>query len=230
MINILINPVIREQPNIGSSWMIVLFAVCLLAIMSVRIVYPRRIGLLFKTFINFRSLKQQIRDENIFDRLPSLLTLLLFFISSALFLYEVDVYFKLHVFYDLMGLSLLMMYLLSVFIIYFIRLIIVEILKHVFIPFATIESYFYTTLQFNKVLGIFLLVICFVIAFVHKTYVLPILWLGFIISVSCYIFRIIRGFQIGFQNSISFSYLFLYLCGLEIAPALLIAKLLIAKL
>lgn len=227
---IISNPILREKPIIGESWMIIIFLLCLIVIASVRVAYPKRINTLFKTFLNYRALKQQIREEGLFNRLPSVLTQLLFFISAALFLYEIDVYFQLNVFFDLGGLALYMMYLLTLFVIYLIRWGVMEVLKHILISFQSIESYFYTTMQYNKVLGIFLLGVSFVGAFIIQNNVLPILWIGFIATVLFYLYRIVRGFQLGFQENISFSYLFLYLCALEISPALAIAKLLITKL
>jgi hypothetical protein len=222
--------IIREKPIIGESWMIILFLLCLGVIASVRVAYPKRINTLFKTFLNYRALKQIIREEGLFNRLPSVLTQLLFFISAALFLYEIDFYFNLNVFFDLHGLAMYMMYLLTLFVIYLIRWGIMEILKNLLIPFQSIEGYFYTTMQYNKVLGIFLLIISFIGAFILLSNVLPILWIGFITTVLFYIYRIVRGFQLGLQENISFSYLFLYICALEISPALAMAKLLITKL
>jgi hypothetical protein len=219
----------RVKPIIGESWMIILSLICLGVIASVRVAYPKRINSLFKTFFNYRALKQIIREEGLFNRLPSVLTLLLFFISAALFLYEIDVYFQLNVFFDLHGLAMYMMYLLTLFIIYLVRWGVMEVMKHI-IPIKSIDAYFYTTMQYNKVLGIFLLAVSFTGAFILQSNVLPIMWIGFITAVLLYIYRIVRGFQIGIQENISFSYLFLYLCTLEISPALVMAKLLITKL
>lgn len=220
----------RVSPIIGNTWTIVLFFVCFAIITLVRINYPKRFGQLFETFANQRTLQEQIREEPIFSSIPSVLTQLLFLITSALFVYEVDQYFQLKLFYKLTGFSLFMMYVLVIFLIYFVKWAVSEFLRFIFYQTPLVEAYLYTTLQYNKMLGIVLFVLSFLCAFMQKTHVLPILWLGFLAWLAIYIYRLLRGVQFGLQARVSISYLFLYLCALEISPALVFAKLLIANL
>lgn len=224
-----ITPALREQPILGESWIVVLVSLCLVILTSLKVAYPKRFQNLFKGFFTYKTLKEIMRNEGIFSKLPSVLTLVLFLITAALFLYEVNSYYNINLFSNLSGVGLYAMIVLMLFTIYFMRWVISEVLKFVF-SHPAIETYFYTTLHYNKVLGVILLAVTFACAYTVKEVASVFLWIGYIVAMLIYTYRILRGFQIGITHSVSISYLFLYLCALEIGPAMVLAKLLITNL
>lgn len=81
---------------------------------------------------------------------------------------------------------------------------------------------------YNRALGICLYPIVIALAFIKPNVISPnvLLIIGYIVIGMFYLFRIYREIQISLKNRVSFFYIFLYFCTLEILPILLLVKIL----
>lgn len=72
----------------------------------------------------------------------------------------------------------------------------------------------------QSVLGLLLCPVAFIMLLSPGT-IVPMLWIGVIIYISCRIVFICKGFRIFFNNLVSLLYFILYLCSVEIVPVIL---------
>jgi hypothetical protein len=93
---------------------------------------------------------------------------------------------------------------------------------------SEILEYLFGITVFNRVMGIFLLPLTAIIAFVPLTIAEPLLYLGLLVVIIFYILALARGIKIFLKKQFSISYLILYLCTLEILPLLLIYSILLS--
>lgn len=85
-----------------------------------------------------------------------------------------------------------------------------------------VQEYIFSITVYNRVLGLFLLPVTAIIAFVPLYQVEPVLFAGLGIVIIFYLLSLIRGGQIFLKKHFSIFYLILYLCTLEFLPLLLI--------
>jgi hypothetical protein len=100
----------------------------------------------------------------------------------------------------------------------------IKFLAMIFRTRQTTDEYLLNIFIFSALTGIFLLPFLVVVIYLKSVFFL---WICLSLSVLFLIVRFVRGFLIGTSNT-KFSYLFLfvYLCGLEILPLIILTKLL----
>ncbi len=90
-----------------------------------------------------------------------------------------------------------------------------------------VREYLFSITVFNRVLGMFLLPVTAVIAFVPLYQPEPVIFAGLGIVIIFYLLSLIRGGKIFLKKHFSIFYLILYLCTLEFLPLLLIYNILL---
>ena len=85
-----------------------------------------------------------------------------------------------------------------------------------------VQEYLFSITVYNRVLGLFLLPVTAIIAFVPLYQIEPVLFVGLGVVIIFYLLSLIRGGQIFMKKHFSIFYLILYLCTLEFLPLLLI--------
>jgi hypothetical protein len=91
-----------------------------------------------------------------------------------------------------------------------------------------VQEYLFSITVFNRVLGLFLLPVTAIIAFVPFYQPEPLLFTGLGIVMVFYLLSLIRGGKIFLKKHFSIFYLILYLCTLEFLPLLLIYNFLLS--
>jgi hypothetical protein len=180
--------------------------------------YKRILGVFFNASVSFKSLQDAIYQ----NRLPSLLFNILFAFSTAIFVaFLSQQYHWVHLhFWQVLGYSFLF-----ILIIYTGKYVFVSFLGWLFRQQSVSELYLYLVFLLNKALGILLVPCLWFIAFggSNLAYVgtlLAIIFIGII-----WLRRYILSFR-NLKKSLSFQplHFFIYLCGVEILPLLVIIK------
>ncbi len=179
---------------------------------------------LFRAFFSPTLSNRQLREQLYQTPFPAFALNLFFTISLGLYLYLV----LLHTGYLRMEYPL---YLLGVFvflfiIVYLVKFLLLRLCGWLFGLSDLMDHYVFTLFLINKVLGVILLPFALLIAFSTpglSALALDISIVGIILLVA---YRYIRVFPL-VKSQFSFSkfHFFLYLCGFEIAPILIIGKL-----
>jgi len=195
----------------------------------VKLFFGKYLANLLTLFFRASMRQQQLREQVIQSPFPSLLLNILFVISGGLFgafLFRFYNYgnqdmFWIHFLYCTVLLAVL----------YLLKFVILRMTGWIFNINRTVETYLFVVFMTNKIIGIFLLPFLVLISFAGS----PGTEIGITLSISMicifYIYRIIAGYAtLHKEIKISGLHFFLYLCAFEIAPLLLIYKVLITYL
>ena len=217
----------RNQYILAEDWMIVVLILGSAILAWVRYGFPKRLPRLINSIISHRSMKQMMREESLFSHRASQGLALLFLLSAALFLFLLSVSFDFYPL-NLQGITLYVIYFGVLFFTYMVKIIANRLIIFLMEENYGLEDYLFNVAIINMGIGILLLPVVILIAY------LPVEYATFIAKTSAYfvlivfIYRVIRGAIIALEAKANYIYIILYLCGLEILPIALCAKWLIA--
>ncbi len=192
----------------------------------IRIMFLKYLDNLNTLFFRVTMRHQQIRDQVLQNPLPSLLLNILFVISTGLFLSIVGDYYNI---VPGMNRWLLLFYccvLLST--IYIGKFILLKMIGWMFNIRSATDTYIFIVFLVNKMLGIYLLPALLFMAFAKGQFLTVLMTLTYFFIVILFIYRFIIAYR-PVRNEIKLSrfHFFIYLCAFEIAPLLLIYKVLL---
>jgi hypothetical protein len=198
----------------------------LLLFAFLRSAFAKYLNDLFRLFFRTTLKQRQIRDQLMQTPLPSLLFNGFFIVSGSLYTDYMLVHFGLvdkesfwiYFFYCCVGISM----------VYLVKFLGLKVLGWIFNMPEIADSYIFIVFIINKVIGIFLLPFLVMLAFMEGTafeIALVASWIG-IAALICYRFILTYA---AVRNQVKFNpfHFFLYLCAFEIAPLLLIYKVLL---
>lgn len=147
----------------------------------------------------------------------------LFFLNLALFITQMFDYYN----YNILNLDfylIFLMVLLGLLIIYGLKGMFLGILDFIFLARGHFVAYNTTVFIYNKMIGFILLPLVSIIPYVPSNITPWLFKAGVFVVFSLYTMRIFRGILVGVKIRLSFFYLILYLCALEILPVLMLYK------
>jgi hypothetical protein len=188
--------------------------------------FPKYFIDLFRLFFRTTLKQRQIREQLMQTPLPSLLLNGFFVICGGLYATFLLIHFNLveeqdfwlFFLYSGLGLS----------VIYLVKFIGLKIMGWVFGLEEATNSYIFIVFIINKVIAVFLLPFLFLLAFLNGSGYNIALLLSWVVVGGLFLYRFILSYT-AVHNQVKFNpfHFFLYLCAFEIAPLLLIYKLLL---
>ena len=192
----------------------------------IRIIFGKYLSNVVTLFFKVTMRQQQIREQLLQTPLASLMLNILFVISAGLYLAFLSRYYQ---FADDLSFRLLIIYsIIFVALIYLGKFLFLKIIGWLFGVQKATDMYIFIVFMVNKMLGIFLLPILVLLAFPHPVLhpivvVLSLFLVGFLFAYRFFIsFKPVRS-----EVKINRFHFFLYLCAFEIAPLILIYKVLL---
>lgn len=187
--------------------------------------FYRYIRDLFKTFFRTTLRQRQIKDQLLQSPLPSLLLNVFFILSAGMFLALVLQYFRLG---EQFHFWLLFLYcVLGLVCIYGVKFILLKFMGWMLQARDAMDTYIFVVFTTNKVMGIALLPFIVLLAFTYDMVSLVAVNLGITVIVLLFVYRFFLSYvSIHRQIRIGFLHFLIYLAAFEIAPLLLINKLL----
>ncbi|MGZ5190093.1 MAG: DUF4271 domain-containing protein [Flavisolibacter sp.] len=180
---------------------------------------------LFRTFFRTTVKQRQVKEQLLQSPLPSLLLNIFFLISGGLFLALLFEYFRLAS--DLNFWILFLYCMAGLVSIYGIKYLTLKLLGWIFQVSEVIDGYIFIVFTTNKIIGIAVLPFVVILAFSYGFINEIALNLSIVVIASLFAYRFFLSYvSLRKQVNISFFHFFLYLCAFEIAPLLLINKLL----
>ncbi len=208
----------------GGTWIHALMFVSFTMLVLLRVFDFRRLVLLVQGFARASSVAQTYREESALTSRVSVFLLLNFLLMGALFTWQtLGVLFR-----SYPDPSAVMWIALGILAIYVIKIISIRILGFIFEMREAAQEYIYNIVLFNKTIGLVLFPVTLCLAYARQ---LPPMWLvgiGLCIWGLVLLYRFVRLSWIGLSvRGVSFLYIILYLCTLEILPFIVIIKVLI---
>lgn len=195
----------------------------------IRVFFTKYLDYIISLFFRGSLRQQQIREQLLQTPLPSLLLNILFVLSAGLY-----VCFLLQYYHFAPGVNFWLLYLYSaafVAIIYLGKFFILKTTGWIFNISNATDTYIFIVYMANKMLGILLLPLLIVMAFSNYTTHEITITISYCMLSIIMLYRVIASYPaIRNEIKVSILYFFLYLCAFEIAPLLLIYKVLLTYL
>jgi len=206
-----------------SDWMVgvILFSTLLLALTN--LFFGKQLRSTISSLFNSWMSGKLYADRNaLSQRVADLLTFI-FVINGGLFLYQILVYSNIHLI-NLPGFFTFLLLSFALFLFIQSKKYTLIILGFIFNKQKLFTEYNYYVFLYYKAIGIALFPVIIGLPFTAEHFNPIFIYLSaFVISIS-YLLRYSRGFRIILHKQVSFFYLILYLCALEIAPVLIVFK------
>jgi hypothetical protein len=217
-----------HRPNSKDSFFYLLVAI-LFYFALIRIFFEKYFNNLMTLFFRVSLRQQQIREQVLQTPLPSLLLNILFVISAGLYGCYLLQYSQLGAGIRFWVLYLNCMLLLGT--VYFAKFLVLKFIGWVFSISRATDIYIFIVFLVNKMLGIFLLPFLIVITFSGPQLGEVFITISLAMIFVLWSYRILASYR-PVHNEIKLTpfYFFLYLCAFEIAPLLLIYKVLLTYL
>jgi hypothetical protein len=191
-----------------------------------KLFFGKYLSNLFTLFFRVTMRQQQIREQLLQTPLPSLLLNVLFAISGGMYLNLLLFYhqknpvpdFWLSFSYCVGLVSLL----------YLGKLLILTAMGWIFNVSNATNTYLFIVFLVNKMLGMFLLPFLFILAFPHPAIISGMVTLSYILVIALFFYRFIISYRpVRTEINVGRLHFIIYLCAFEIAPLLLIYKVLL---
>ena len=214
-------PINRPHPD----WLFYVLLFLVISFTWVKVFYNKNFRQILGAIGSISATNQIVRDENILVQRASVILTVMFNIVSSVFLYQVSIIYDWPSDYIGQEFSRFMIFAVLISCVYSVKFLILKLTGFIFKMDKPIATYIFNIFLINNILGVFLIPLLISIAFMPSVYSALILKLTVFIVLVSFIYRIFRGIIIGISQEVfSISYLFLYLCTLEIAPLLILIK------
>jgi hypothetical protein len=208
----------------GGIWIHALLFLSFTMIVVLRVFDFRRLVALVQGFLRASSVNVVYREESALSSRVSLFLILNFLMMASLFIWQLFGV----LFTNYPPPSAILWIGLIILGIYLVKIIGIRILGFIFEMKEAAQEYIYNVVLFNKTVGLILFPVTLCLAYARQ---LPPIWLiygGLTAWAIILIYRFVRLSWIGIsERGVSFLYIILYLCTLEILPFVVIIKVLI---
>jgi hypothetical protein len=187
-----------------------------------RLLFPKYFHNTFRLFFQTSFRQKQTRDQLLQQSLGSLLLNILFFFSASLYLTLVLDFYDLTIFpfWKLLLYSLMLLAGL-----YIGKFLFLSFAGWVFHAKEGAETYIFIVFLINKIIGVMLIPFILVIAFAERSLVDAAVTASVILLILLFVYRYFVSLK-SFRSDLHINpfHFFLYLCGVEIVPLLVISK------
>lgn len=211
----------KQNPD----WFTIILVTIIIAVTLLKVFYSKIFFQIFKAFVNNNTANQIVRDENLLVQRASILLSVICYLVFALFTYKITQFYNYENQYVGQGFIKFLFIAIFIGISYSVKMITLKLFGNIFNYEKPTVSYIFNLFLINNVLGIVLLPLLIILTYFNSDYFIYILKLCIAIIILFYLYRLIKGVLI--WTSIpryNLFYLFLYICALEIAPLLIIYK------
>jgi hypothetical protein len=215
----------QQLKNTNPDWLFLVLLTVIGALTYIRVFYRKNFFQIISACFNNNLTNQIVRDENLLMQRASVMLNISFSIVAAAFIYLVSIHYD----WSLEGMDTgfirFVFFALLISAVFTLKFLVLRFCGYLFNLGREMSTYIFNVFIINNLLGLVLLPFVALILFGN----LPgtaLIYIALGIITLAYLYRIGRGMLIAFgYNGFSPIYLFLYLCALEIAPLLVLVKL-----
>lgn len=216
-----------EQP----FWLFAFLLLVIVLLMAVRIFYRKSFSEMAHAFFSFRYTGQLFRDENILLQRTNIILTIAFILTLALFFYQSGAIVKWNLPFAAASFNAYIFFVLIISAIYSLKFLVLKIVGFVFNIEQEMEIYVFNVFLINNMFGLLLMPVVIINFLYPALPITEILGISILCTASVFfLYRLIRGILVSRESEQhSPVYLFFYLCALEIAPVLVLVKVLIQR-
>lgn len=208
------------------DWLVYIMLGVTLILGIIRLAYQKYFSDLFRAFTNPTLSQRQLKDQLSQSPFPNFLLNIFFAISLGMYLFLVM--FRLQYISSYNPLLLIPALILLVAAIYFVKYVVLRLCGWLFGNEELIDAYVFILYLINKITGVLLLPFLVILAFCDPGTARFFLYISIFLIILLIVYRYIRSYAL-VKQYLSFSKLhfFLYLCAFEVAPVLILTKVLL---
>ncbi|MFW6225016.1 MAG: DUF4271 domain-containing protein [Bacteroidota bacterium] len=221
---IVTEPIEKKETTYGSDWILGVLIISLVIFITTRLFYNKYIKNIRKSTYNFNIAERTFRETNIIAKRAWFFLNLVFILNMGLFAYELCIFSDVNLRDIWHPVYWMLLFSLCIFIIYFTKYIACHITGFLFNRQKLFSEYLFNIFLYNKNTGIFLFPVIIAIPYVPEHIKRVLIIIGLVIIVWFLFWRLIRSLQLVINKKVSFFYLILYLCILEILPLLVLYR------
>ena len=215
---------IGRKRDKSPDWFLGIFIIMLFLLARIRLVYGKFMAPILVSMVNSQLAHNLFRNKNMLYERANIGFTAVFILSASLFAFQVLHYFDLTIAgYSGFRSFLILVGLISLW--YLIRYIITMVVGFISQSSRLFQEYFHTIALSVRSIGLILIPIVLVIAYLRTPHLVLVTYLGFALIIAGYLLRVIRLFNLFITKRISVLYSILYLCALEILPILVLYRL-----
>ncbi len=223
-----IEKLFNPTPNVVdvANWQILILLISILLIGFVKAFSNNRFSQGLKAFFNYSVAQEITREEevffhraNIFFTFVHLLTLSLFVFQLGDFVYSGP--------FQANNFSFFLLLLTFFAGMYVVKYIFSRLLSFVFNDSSLASEYIFNVSLYNNLLGAILVPILCVIYFTLLSYQSVLMYIAIPLMVIVFLLRLFRLFKMGQIKGVSYFYIFVYICTLEILPLVVLFRIFI---
>ncbi|PCJ24503.1 MAG: hypothetical protein COA97_09640 [Flavobacteriales bacterium] len=211
-----------------ANWQVILLIVSVTLIGFTKAFSSSRFHQSIKALFNYNVAQEITREEKVFFHRSNLLFTLVHLFSTSLFLYHIKEVFN-TTFSQINNFLFFLLIIVSLISIYSIKYIFSKLLFFVFDNSSIAIEYIFNVSLFNNLLGIILIPILCITYFSALEFNFVFIYIASPLLAFVFLFRTFRLCFIGITKGISYFYIFLYICTLEILPLVVLFRILIFK-
>lgn len=209
-----------------ASWQTIVLLTAIVLLGISKAFSRNRFNQAVRALFNYGVAQEVTREEKVFFHRSNIMFTLVHLLTFSLILYHIRE--LIHIDHlESKGVILFLLILLGVIIIYVIKYVFSQVLFFILNDVSIATEYIFNVSLFNNLLGvIYVLPLCLAyFSSLPFSYILLYLVIPF--SVITYFLRLARLFLIGKLKGISYFYIFLYICTLEILPLVVLFRIFI---
>lgn len=215
---------LRHQQSNDSIFYYIVGLVLYLALM--RLFFYKYVSTMFTLFFRATLRQQQLREQLLQAPLPALLMNFFFVVVLATYCTFLATHFNMPFaghFWTTLSYAIIL-----IACIYFVKFIFLNIVGWIFGISNVIDTYIFIVFLINKMIGIFLLPVIALLAFPSPALLPVMLMISYVLIGGMLFYRFIISYRpVRSEIKVNRFHFFLYLCAFEIAPLLLIYKVLL---
>ena len=218
------SPIIEEVAN----WQIFILVVAVLLMGFVRAFSNNRFNQGIKALFNYSVAQEITREEKVFFHRSNVLFTIVHLLTLSLFVFQLREAFRLENI-DVNKFSFFLLILTFLGTMYFIKYIFSRILLFVFNDASIASEYIFNVSLYNNLLGSTLAPVLCITYFTSVSFQTVLLYLAIPLMLIIFIFRLFRMVNVGEIKGVSYLYIFVYICTLEILPLVVLFRIFIFK-
>jgi hypothetical protein len=208
------------------SWQIVILITAIILLGVSKAFSRNRFNQAIRALFNYGVAQEITREEKVFFHRSNVLFTLVHLLTLSLLLYHLKEFIHSSNL-EIGGILSFLLILLAVTIIYIVKYIFSQVLLFVLDDVSITSEYIFNVSLFNNLLGVILIPILCISYFSSLSFSLILLYLVIPLSLITFVLRLVRMIMIGNGRGISYFYIFLYICTLEILPLVVLFRIFI---
>jgi hypothetical protein len=211
-----------------ANWQVIILVLAVIMLGIVKAFSSSRFKQSIRALFKFGVAQEITREEKVFFHRSNIIFSFIHLLTTSLFLYHIKEFFGVALL-EKNSIGSYFMIMGFIMIIYLLKYLFSKILFFVLDDLTSASEYIFNIALFNNLMGVILIPIMCLIYFSLVPSNILLFCIAIPMVLLTYILRIIRLFLIGSSKGVSFFYIFLYLCSLEILPLVVLFKIFILK-